>query len=84
MRATFFGIEIGRTGLSYSQLGLDVTGHNIANVDTEGYTRQRLVGTAFDPFSTIGRALPVEQARVGGGVRVKILDQIRSAYLDSR
>ena len=84
MRATFFGIEIGRTGLSLSQLGLDVTGHNIANVDTKGYTRQRIVSTAYDPFSTIGRALPVEQALVGSGVRVKILDQIRSAYLDRR
>ena len=84
MRSTFFGIEIGKTGLSYSQLGLDVTGHNIANVETAGYTRQRLIGTAYDPFATIGRALPVEQALIGGGVRVKILDQIRSAYLDRR
>ena len=84
MRATFAGIEIGRTGLNVSQLGLDVTGHNIANVETAGYTRQRIVQTAYDPFSTIGRALPVSEALVGGGVRVKILDQIRSAYLDRR
>jgi len=67
-----------------SQLGLDVTGHNIANVDTKGYTRQRIVSTAYDPFGTIGRALPVSQALVGGGVNVKIHDQIRSAYLDRR
>jgi len=67
-----------------SQLGLDVTGHNIANVDTRGYTRQRIVSTAYDPFSTIGRALSVEQARVGGGVNEKVHDQIRSAYLDRR
>ena len=84
MRATFFGLEIGKTGLTLSQLGLDVTGHNIANVDTRGYTRQRIVSTAYDPYATIGRALPVNQAHVGGGVRVKILDQIRSAYLDRR
>ncbi|MCL2126048.1 MAG: flagellar hook-associated protein FlgK [Oscillospiraceae bacterium] len=84
MRATFAGIEIGRTGLNIAQLGLDVTGHNIANVETEGYTRQRIVQTAYDPFATIGRAIPVSEALVGGGVRVKILDQIRSAYLDRR
>ena len=84
VRATFFGLEIGKTGLTMSQLGLDVTGHNIANVDTRGYTRQRIVSTAYDPFATIGRALPVDQARVGGGVHVMIHDQIRSAYLDRR
>ena len=84
MRATFFGLEIGRTGLSHAQYGLDVTGHNLANLDTDGYTRQRIVSTAYDPFATIGRFAPVEQALVGGGVRVQILDQIRSAYLDRR
>jgi len=84
MRGTFFGIEIGRTGITLGQLGLDVTGHNIANVDTRGYTRQRIIQTANDPFSSIGRILPVAQAKVGGGTRVQVLDQIRSAYLDRR
>lgn len=84
MRGTFFGLEIGRTGLTTAQFGLDVTGHNIANLDTAGYTRQRIVSTAHDPFSTIGKFAPVGQGLVGGGVRVQILDQIRSAYLDRR
>jgi len=84
MRGTFFGIEIAKTGLMLSQLGLDVTGHNIANVETRGYTRQRIIQTAYDPSFNIGKVLPVMQARVGAGTRVKILDQIRSAYLDRR
>jgi len=83
-RSTFFGIEIGKTGITMSQLGLDVTGHNIANADTKGYTRQRLITTAYDPYSTIGRLLPVESAKVGGGAKIKILDQIRDRYLDIR
>ena len=84
VRSSFFGLEIGKSALTMSQLGLDVTGHNIANVDTKGYTRQRIINTAYDPFSSIGRALPVDQARIGGGVKVLIHDQIRSAYLDNR
>ena len=84
IRGSFFGLEIGKTGLTTAQFGLDVTGHNIANLDTAGYTRQRIVSTAYDPFSTIGRFAPVGQGLVGGGVRVQILDQIRSAYLDRR
>ena len=85
MRGTFFGIEIGRTGLTTAQFGLDVTGHNISNMDTEGYTRQRIVSTAHDPFATIGKFAPTPGSMlVGGGVRVQILNQIRSAYLDRR
>ena len=84
MRSAFAGIEIGKTALVVSQLGLDVTGHNIANVDTTGYTRQRIVQTAYDPFWNVGRVAPAELAKIGGGVNIKVLDQIRSAYLDRR
>ena len=82
MRSSFAGIEIGRTGLTVSQLGLDVTGHNISNVDTLGYTRQRLITTAYEPNSTVGQFRPVNQALIGTGAVVKVLDQIRSSFLD--
>ena len=82
MRSTFFGIEIGRTGISVSQKGLDVTGHNIANVDTAGYSRQRLITTAYDPSVYSMKFRNIELGAVGGGARVKILDQIRSVFLD--
>jgi flagellar hook-associated protein 1 FlgK len=36
-------MNIGRGALLAQQKGLDVTGHNIANVNTPGYTRQALV-----------------------------------------
>ena len=81
-RATFFGIEIGKTGLFVSQKGLDVTGHNIANVDTAGYTRQRLNNTAYDPYNGLSLLKPMDRAMVGGGAKVQLLEQIRSAFLD--
>lgn len=37
----FGNLEIGKTGLNAAQLGQKTTGHNIANVHTEGYSRQR-------------------------------------------
>ena len=49
MRSTFYGLEIARKGLFISQKGLDVTGHNIANANTPGYTRQRLVTSSVEP-----------------------------------
>lgn len=82
MRSTFYGIEIGRTGIQVSQRGLDVTGHNIANVDTAGYTRQRLITTAYDPVGYQMKFKTLDLANVGGGARVKILDQVRSKFLD--
>lgn len=38
----FSSLNIGAQSLMLSQLALEVTGHNIANVNTEGYTRQRI------------------------------------------
>ena len=83
-RSTFFGLQIGKSGLTTSQYGLDVTSHNIANVETAGYTRQRMVQTAVDPHWALGKAMPMSQMRVGIGTQVLIHDQIRSAYLDRR
>ena len=82
MRSTFFGIEIAKTGLMISQKGLDLTGHNIANVDTAGYTRQRLNLSAREPYFTIPQFKPIGNGLVGAGVRVVILDQVRDSFLD--
>ncbi|MGI5901747.1 MAG: flagellar hook-associated protein FlgK [Desulfitobacteriia bacterium] len=40
MYSSFFGLNIASRALSTNQAGLDVTGHNIANANTKGYTRQ--------------------------------------------
>ncbi len=39
-------LNIGRTALNAAQAGLSVTGHNIANASTPGYSRQQIVQTA--------------------------------------
>ncbi len=36
-------LSIGRSGLSASQSALQVTGNNVANVDTQGYSKQTVV-----------------------------------------
>jgi flagellar hook-associated protein 1 len=38
-------LNIGQTALSAAQAGLSVTGHNIANASTPGYSRQEIVQT---------------------------------------
>jgi flagellar hook-associated protein 1 FlgK len=62
--------------------GLDVTGHNIANANTEGYTRQRVdmgaIGGPIDP------ALWSRWNGVGQGVTVTGTARLRDAFLDLR
>ncbi|MHC4917244.1 MAG: flagellar hook-associated protein FlgK [Planctomycetota bacterium] len=52
------------TGLLIQRYGLDVTGHNIANANTEGYSRQRADITPHLPdyyaFGAIGRGVTID------------------------
>lgn len=62
-------LQIATTALLTEQLGVEVTGHNIANVNTEGYSRQRVnlvtatsVPTSYGPVGTGVKVLGIERA----------------------
>lgn len=82
-RSSFYGFEIAKTGLFISQHNMNVTGHNISNANTKGYTRQRLVTSALEPLSGIGKLATYEKGLVGGGTTSHYVEQLRSAFLDS-
>lgn len=77
MSSTFFGFNIARSGLFASQRALNVTSHNIANANTEGYSRQRL-----DLKQTTPQLLPMGQGMLGTGVETENISQIRDDFLD--
>ncbi|MFT9494652.1 flagellar hook-associated protein FlgK [Anaerosolibacter sp.] len=77
MRSTFFGFNIARSGLFASQRALDITGHNISNANTPGYTRQRLNVTSSTPMT-----LPGGQGMIGSGVDTHSIQQLRDQFLD--
>ncbi len=52
--STFNGLNIALRGLLTQQRALDVTSHNIANANTEGYTRQEAVLNAEEPLANVG------------------------------
>ncbi len=79
MPNTFFGLDIGRSGLFTAQGGLNTTAHNIANVETEGYTRQSLELKAGNALRANGR-----HGMIGTGVDVVALTQTRSEYYDEK
>lgn len=77
MASTFSGFNIARSGLSSSQLLLNTVSHNIANANTEGYSRQRITTTAYEPDT-----FPSAPGTIGTGVGVNNTQQIRDEFLD--
>ncbi|NLO38645.1 MAG: flagellar hook-associated protein FlgK, partial [Ruminiclostridium sp.] len=41
MAITFLGLDTAVSGMHTNQKSLEVTGHNISNLSTQGYTRQQ-------------------------------------------
>lgn len=66
----FGNFEIGKKALTASQMGQSTTGHNIANVDTEGFSRQELTQAA---------SLPMSDGK-GTGVDVKGVRRIQDGF----
>ncbi len=77
MSSTFFGFNISKSGLFASQRSLNVVSHNIANANTEGYSRQRVEITQTSPLS-----LPNGEGMIGTGVTSGKIRQIRDEFLD--
>jgi flagellar hook-associated protein 1 FlgK len=80
--STFSGLNIGLSSLYASRRALELTGQNISNVNTEGYSRQRLdlqsVGGPIKP------ALHAKYEGVGNGVMVAGVDRLRDMFLEAR
>lgn len=80
---TFGSFTQARLAIYASYKGLSVTGNNIANVNTTGYTRQRLEQSSFGA-SGADRYYSSFDSRVGNGVLCTGLTQLRDPYLDIR
>ena len=84
MRSTFHGIEIGKRAIFAQQTALSVTGHNIANANTEGYTRQNAITQATNPLSYPGMNVGNGPLQIGTGVETKEINRIRDSFLDEQ
>jgi len=78
---TFDGLSVALSGLSAQRKALDVAGQNIANANTEGYSRQRVLMTSVGAPAVAG----VWTGRsFTGGVSVSGVDRLRDALLEVR
>jgi flagellar hook-associated protein 1 FlgK len=71
------GFEIGKRALLAQQYSLNLTGHNIANVNTPGFTRQQAILSSSQPFNTAN-------GNYGTGVDVVDVRHLRSIFLDEQ
>ncbi len=78
MGSSFFGINIGQSGLYTAQTNLNITSHNIANADTDGYSRQYAVQSATNPLYAGTRGM------IGTGSEVTNVEQYHDDYLDEK
>lgn len=70
-------LTIGSAATMTFKKALDVTSHNVANVSTEGYSRQRAEILSNSP-NTVGASF------MGGGSRVSTVERISAEYLTSQ
>ncbi len=84
MRPTFLGFETARTSLMASQKALDITSNNISNINTTGYTRQRVDLFSMVTESGTSRYSTGNVMASGQGVLAAGVDQIRDAFLDKK
>lgn len=73
-------LYVGASGLRNSQNALNTTAHNLANVDTKGYTRQQVLMNDLD-YNTLSQAA-ISAKQVGLGVEISEVRQVRDAFLD--
>ena len=75
MSLSFFNTSL--SGLSAAMKNIQVTSHNISNVNTPGYSRQQAI-------SINKTGIKYGNLNIGQGVEIKYINRIRNEYLDEQ
>lgn len=84
MRSTFHSLETSKRSIITQQVALSTLGHNIANANTEGYTRQKVTMVATRPIEAYGMSKSTAPGQIGTGVEYTSITRIRDAFLDAQ
>lgn len=77
MGSIFNTLHMGYSGLAVAQSGIDTTGHNITNAESDGYTRQRVVSAAATPING-------GDGQIGNGATVTEIKRIFDNFVFDR
>ncbi len=83
LTTTFGAFTTARLGIYAAQKALEVTGHNISNINTTGYTRQRVDQVSLR-VDGVDRYASSFGGASGSGVLITGMSQFRDPYLDIR
>ncbi|WP_159885434.1 flagellar hook-associated protein FlgK [Paenibacillus puerhi] len=84
MRSTFTGLELAKRSLFTQQAALTTTGHNIANANTRGFTRQVVNMVAAKPIEAVGMMRSNIPGQMGQSVEFTSITRIREGFLDKQ
>lgn len=84
MSSTFGGLEISKRGLAAQQAALQTTGHNVANANTEGYSRQSANLQTTSPIHAPSLVRSMQAGQIGTGVTVESITRAREGFLDKQ
>ncbi|NOU90390.1 flagellar hook-associated protein FlgK [Paenibacillus sp. LMG 31460] len=84
MRSTFGGIEISKRGILTQQAALTTAGHNVANANTPGFSRQVVKMVAAEPIEALSLNRSTIPGQMGQGVEFTEVKRIREAFLDKQ
>ena len=79
---TFHGLEVSKRALFAQQRALYTTGHNISNVNTEGYSRQRANFVSSTPYPPQSFFKPKIPGQMGTGADIGTVQRVRDQFLD--
>lgn len=82
MTSTFQGLETARRGMFTQQSALYTLGHNVANANTPGYSRQRVNMMTETPYPSVGLNRPDIPGQMGTGVKTGSVQRVREGFLD--
>lgn len=81
--STFGALNTAYTGLSAARAAMDIAGQNIANANTDGYTRQRVSTSSVGAPANVGLAAATTPA-AGQGVNVDAVTRLGDKLADNR
>lgn len=84
MTSTFHGIETSKRALFVNTVSMQTLGHNVANANTEGYTRQRVNLNETNPIWAMGMTKSQQPGQLGTGVEYTDITRIRDSFLDTQ
>ena len=75
-------LNTAKSGMNVSQVAIQTTSHNISNINTPGYSRQRVNQSASSPYSMPGKNSNFGAGQIGTGSQIDDVTRIRNSFYD--